>query len=368
MLTSTETDMIEQETTLQVATYCEVANLVKQKLQLDDLEIDKLYDIRTFGWAVPDFQNSVVPVYGLIRKRTKRLHLTFDDNTEVVCSTHHLFASDDRCDVLVATEMVVGDTLKKVTGEIVRLVNIEQLPEDDLYDFQIGSRKMLYSDLDGFVHHNTHTVEETLQNLGLEDGAGYFKNTSSGSPSGLYRTLFANRSGIVVLDDADTIVNTQEGRNLLKAALDTKKKRKLVWGKMAHWLFDPADDYEMAKADEAIANGEEPEKFPRYFDFEGRVIMISNLSLDVLDPDGALATRGFVMALNPTDDEVLAFMRKIAPNIKVEGGELSDEQRMAVVDLIERQGGDLNLRKLVRGLNMAASGVPNWERIIERYV
>jgi hypothetical protein len=213
----------------------------------------------------------------------------------------------------------------------------------------------------------THTVEETLSELGLEDGNGYFKNTSSGSPPGLYRTLFINKTGIVVLDDSDMIVNTQEGRNLLKAALDTKKRRKLVWGKMSSWLFDPADDYEMEKANQAIEAGEEPEKFPRYFDYEGRVIMISNLPLETLDPDGALATRGFVIALDPTDEEIVSFMRKIAPNIKVEGGNLSEEERLAVVDLLEKQGGALNIRKLVRGLNLAASGVPNYARLIERY-
>lgn len=215
----------------------------------------------------------------------------------------------------------------------------------------------------------THTVEETLSNLGLEDGNGYFKNTSSGSAAGLYKTLFMNRTGIVVLDDCDTIVATQEGRNLLKAALDTRKKRKLVWAKHASWLFDPANEEEMAKAMDSIAVGEEPEAFPKYYDFEGRVIMISNLPAETLDPDGALATRGFILTLNPTKDEVFAFMRKIAPNIKTEGErQLTDEERMEVVTLIEKQAGSANIRKLVRGLNMAASGVPNWQRIVERYV
>jgi len=216
----------------------------------------------------------------------------------------------------------------------------------------------------------THTVEETLSELGLEDGNGYFKNTSSGSAAGLYKTLFMNRTGIVVLDDCDTIVSTQEGRNLMKAALDTKKKRKLVWAKAASWLFDPANEEEMAKAMDSIAVGEEPEVFPRYYDFEGRVIMISNLPAETLDPDGALATRGFILTLNPTKDEVFAFMRKIVKNLKTEGGDRqpTDAERMEVIDLIEKQPGAANLRKLVRGLNMCASGVPNWQRIVERYV
>ncbi len=212
----------------------------------------------------------------------------------------------------------------------------------------------------------THSVEKTLSKLGLQDGDGYFKNTSSGSPAGLFKTLFMNRTGIVVLDDCDTIVNTQEGRNLLKAALDTKKKRKLVWGKTSSWLFDPNDEYEMEATLQAVEQGLEPEKFPRYFDFEGRIVMISNLDIDQIDPDGALSTRGFVLVLDPTREEVFTFMEKILPEIEVEG-DLPMSSRLEVLDLIKKQEGDVNIRKLVRGLNMAASGVPNWQRIVARY-
>jgi hypothetical protein len=278
-----------------------------------------------------------------------------------------MFATNARNDVIVASELKVGDLLAKTSGVIVVVVSkISTGVVSDVYDIQVQSEKMLYSDAAGFVHHNTHTVEETLQNLGLSDGDGYFKNTSSGSAAGLYKTLFMNRTGIVVLDDCDTIVSTQEGRNLLKAALDTKKKRKLVWAKAAAWLFDPADEALMGDALDAVDSGMEPEKFPRYFDFEGRVILISNLSPDVLDPDGALATRGFIITLDPTKAEVFAFMRKIAPNIPIEGT-LTLEERMAVVDLIEKQTGAVNIRKLVRGMNLAASGTPNWQRLVERY-
>lgn len=247
------------------------------------------------------------------------------------------------------------------------IVSIEYERNGDATCIMVDDPEHLYLTDNFITTHNTHTVEETLGELGLEDGNGYFKNTSSGSAAGLYKTLFMNRTGIVVLDDCDTIVATQEGRNLLKAALDTKKKRKLVWAKMGSWLFDPADEEEMAKAQDSIAVGEEPEMFPRYFDFEGRVIMISNLPAETLDPDGALATRGFIITLNPTKDEVFAFMRKIAPKIPVEGRQLTDAERNEVVDMIEKQPGSANIRKLVRGLNMAASGVQNWQRIVERY-
>lgn len=352
---------------LETKSFGELADIVKQHINAPELELNRLYDIRKFGWTVQDHNDEPIPVIGLIRKHSAALAFEFSDGSEIIVSTHHLFATDDRRDVTFAAELRVGDSITKIDGTKASVVSVTSLPPQDVYDIQVKSQKMLYRDAAGFVHHNTHTVEETLGELGLEDGNGYFKNTSSGSAAGLYKTLFMNRTGIVVLDDCDTIVATQEGRNLLKAALDTKKKRKLVWAKMGSWLFDPADEEEMAKAQDSIAVGEEPEMFPRYFDFEGRVIMISNLPAETLDPDGALATRGFIITLNPTKDEVFAFMRKIAPKIPVEGRQLTDAERNEVVDMIEKQPGSANIRKLVRGLNMMASGVPNYQRIIERY-
>lgn len=213
----------------------------------------------------------------------------------------------------------------------------------------------------------THTIEKALGDMGLQDGAGYFKNTGSSSPSGLYKTLFINKTGIVLIDDCDAIFDTQEGRNLLKAALDTKKSRKLVWGKSASWLFDPADDVSQEEAEQAIAIGAEPERFPRYFNFEGRVIMTSNLSTSTLDPDGALRTRGFVVSLAPTEVEVYEHIKKIIDDIEPEL-KLTHDERVAILDVISKQSRtQLNVRILIRAFNIAASGVANWERIVTRY-
>lgn len=360
---------METITSIQTKSFGELAALVQDHIG-HELEVNKLYNIRKFNWTVQDHNDSPVPILGFIRKQSPTIAFTFSDNSELIVSTHHLFATKDRGDVTFAWELKVGDTLTKFDGSPVSVTSAVECAEvSDVYDIQVQSKKMLYRDASGLVHHNTHTVEETLAEMGLEDGNGYFKNTSSGSAAGLYKTLYMNRTGIVMLDDCDTIVSTQEGRNLMKAALDTKKKRKLVWAKAASWLFDPNSQDEMQACQDAIEVGEEPEKFPKYYDFEGRVIMISNLPVETLDPDGALATRGFIITLDPTKDEVFAFMRKIVPHLKTEGEkQLSMEERLEVVKLIEMQPGSANIRKLVRGLNMAASGVPNWQRIVERYV
>lgn len=222
----------------------------------------------------------------------------------------------------------------------------------------------------------TYKVEEALGELGLSDGAGYFKNTTSASASGMYKTLYDYRDSIILFDDCDAVFKDQESRNLLKAATDTKHNRKIAWMKNAFWIYkgNPADLEK--NADEMRDDfGEDPmddedRKYPRFFTFSGRIIFISNLQLDQLDPDGALRTRGFVISINPTTDEMLNFMEKIIDTIKLEDGlSLDGETRRKVLDVVKggMNSDEMNMRKLVRGMNMAAADIPGWESLVSRY-
>lgn len=212
--------------------------------------------------------------------------------------------------------------------------------------------------------HNTHTVESQLNHLGLRDGDGYFKQTGSASASGIYRLLFQHRKELVLFDDADGALADQDGRNLIKAATDTKKVRKLAWAKNAKNLVDAE-----TITDEQIEAG----MLPSNFEFTGRIIFISNLPIDKLDPDRALRTRALMISIDPSDLEIVDFMRKIVDKIELEDGQVLDHaEREEVVDMIQNGAhSDLNIRKLVRGLNIRASakagGISNWQRLIKFY-
>ena len=201
----------------------------------------------------------------------------------------------------------------------------------------------------------THTVEEVLHELGLKDGDGYFKNTGTASPAGLYTLLFRYQDGVILFDDSDDALKDQEARNILKAATDTKKIRKLVWNKRGSNVVDPDDD----RSDEEILDAGE---IPRYFEFTGKVIFISNLNMDKLDPDGAIRTRAYMIDINPTDDEVYEFMEQICDKVPLQSGlSLSNKDRLKVIKIL-REGKSkqtANLRKLSRGLNMYAAGGAN---------
>lgn len=209
----------------------------------------------------------------------------------------------------------------------------------------------------------TNVVEKVLAKHGLTDGNGYFLNTGTASAAGVYALLYHNRNNIILFDDCDGALNDTDARNIIKAATDTKKIRKLVWNKKSSFIFDPDEE-------DADAHEEDPNMAPKFFDFKGRIIFISNLPLNKLDPDGSLRTRAFVINVDPSDEELLDHMGKILHDIRLEDGmnltKAEREEVLAVVKGAKKKSG-LSLRKLVRALNIAASGTANWARLVELY-
>jgi hypothetical protein len=208
----------------------------------------------------------------------------------------------------------------------------------------------------------TQTVEKALHEEGLSDGQGYLKIAGAASAPGIYTALYRNRHSIILFDDSDGALADVDARNIIKAATDTKKVRKISWNKKSSFIFNPLGA-------DAKKHFNDPDMAPSSFEFYGRIIFISNLSLSKLDPDGSLRTRAFIVNIDPTDDEMIAHMEKILPDIKLEQGlSLTPEEREHVLSVVKKNKRDgLSLRKLVRALNLAASGEPGWEKLVQLY-
>lgn len=214
----------------------------------------------------------------------------------------------------------------------------------------------------------TQTVEKVLKRHGMSRGNGYYRIAGSASAAGIYPFLYHHKNDIILFDDCDGALQDQDARNLIKGATDTQKVRELSWLKKASFTYDDTDE-EMSE-DTRDALQSDVEKAPKSFKFTGRVIFISNLPLAKLDPDGALRTRAFIINIDPTDEEMFAHMEKILFDIDLEEGfSLTKEERYNVLKVVKtsKRKGDVNLRKLVRSLNMAASGVPNWAVLVDLY-
>ena len=113
----------------------------------------------------------------------------------------------------------------------------------------------------------SYGVEKTLEaaNLfrtlaGKEPDYEVMKGTCT--PIGLYQTLYFNRKQgqVTLIDDCDDVLYDQTSLNLLKAALDSGKKRRLMWRAESR-VLDQAD-------------------IPDVFDFEGSVIFLSNINFE----------------------------------------------------------------------------------------
>jgi hypothetical protein len=148
----------------------------------------------------------------------------------------------------------------------------------------------------------TYTVTKTLEAHGYKDisdladfQVGAIINTRKcftmikgfSTAKGLYRTLFENNKSIVVFDDCDAVLKDPVALNLLKGALDSYGKRIISWN------ADMKD-----------------EDLPRSFNFEGRVIFISNLDQDRIDQ--AIRSRSMMIDLSMTLDQKIDRMEFIA--------------------------------------------------------
>ena len=66
---------------------------------------------------------------------------------------------------------------------------------------------------------------------------------------------------------------------------------------------------------------------------------------------------------------MLERMEEIMDDIKLEAGHLNHKERTEVLDVIKgsKRKDQASLRTLVRALNLAASGAPNWQRLVALY-
>lgn len=172
----------------------------------------------------------------------------------------------------------------------------------------------------------------------LDGDYHYVKGYSSAK--GLYRTLYENRSKLIVFDDCDTAWQNLVGANLLKAALDTDEDRWITWS---------AESYDQS--------------LPKRFLFEGRVIFISNVASE--DFPQPLITRSLRADVELTTEECFERMLQILPSEKFAPGVDMEVKQMAYEFLYENReiAAEISSRSLLNVIQVANSGSKLWKRI-----
>lgn len=211
----------------------------------------------------------------------------------------------------------------------------------------------------------SYGVEMTLERmnmtrtLNLAGSEKYDMITGGTSPIGLYIRLWENRKpgNVLVFDDCDAALWDQDQLNLLKAAMDTKQKRKICWMKESNSLKGAADG-----GDEDIPND---------FLFEGSIIFLTNLKFDNMRSKKIAAHLEAIMSrvhyldlcLDSRREQLLRVKQVVGEGMLDErnlGKKLEDKVVNYVYDNVDYLN-ELSLRTVLKVADLAAIDKDTWE-------
>ena len=209
----------------------------------------------------------------------------------------------------------------------------------------------------------SHGVEEvldrynTMQMLGGSQQFEVIKGAMS--PIGLYCKLFkmADKGKVVVFDDCDSIFQDELSLNILKAALDSKKKRTIHWN---------TDSFKLRN-----------EGVPDQFNFEASAIFITNLKFDKVKGKlrehlSALESRCHYMDLTiDTDKDKILRIKQVTNDGMLDSYKLSDEVKEDIMDFVDVNKNrlrELSLRTVLKIADLAIAFPLKWEAMAENTV
>ncbi len=175
------------------------------------------------------------------------------------------------------------------------------------------------------------------------------------SAIGLYKKLyeFSDSKNILVFDDCDSILLDDIALNILKAALDSSKKRTISWNTDSRLLRS--------------------EGIPDRFEFKGGAIFITNLKFEnvrskkLQDHLSALESRCHYIDLRmDTDREKVLRIKQIVKDGMLNDYELEDVAKDEIVDFVETNRArmrELSLRTVLKVADLRKSFPTNWQNM-----
>ncbi len=205
---------------------------------------------------------------------------------------------------------------------------------------------------------NTHQFladisgDETLKNFEIVKG--------SMTALGLYTKLyeFSDPKNILVFDDADGIFFDDVSLNILKAALDSSKSRRISW----------LSDSRLLKQ----------ECIPNSFEFKGGVVFITNLKFEnvkskkLQDHLAALESRCHYLDLTiDTEREKMLRITQIVKDGMLDDYNLSDDDKEEIIQYIDtnkKKLRELSLRTVLKVADLHRSFRSSWKEIADMTV
>ena len=280
-----------------------------------------------------------------------------DRNIKIACDGEHAYE-------------MVGDSVKVTKREETDEETIERLRErfDMLEDMTKATKKgdvraMIVSGPPGVG--KSHGVEKVLGKHDLiatlgEKPPKYEVVKGAMSAIGLYCKLYkmADKDNVIVFDDCDSIFSDELSLNILKAALDSKKTRRIHWN---------TDSFKLSN-----------EGVPDSFEFKGSAIFITNIKFDnvkskkMRDHLEALESRCHYIDLAiDTDREKLLRIKQITNDGMLDDYQLGQEVVEEIVDFCDinkKRLRELSLRTVLKVADLAKAFPNKWEAMAENTV
>lgn len=177
------------------------------------------------------------------------------------------------------------------------------------------------------------------------------------TPIGLFQTLYANADAgnILVFDDCDSILFDEVCLNMLKAVLDSGKKRTINW--------------------KSESNALRREGIPDRFEFKGGVIFITNVDFEnvrskkIQDHLAALMSRCHYIDLemNSMSDRFLRINQIVKDGMLTEYG-FGEAGNQEVVDFMVEKANylrEISLRMVLKVADLKKMAPENWQELAE---
>ena len=177
------------------------------------------------------------------------------------------------------------------------------------------------------------------------------------SALGLYSKLyeFSDRKNILVFDDCDSVLLDDLSLNILKAALDTSKKRMIHWNTDSHML--------------------NKEGIPNSFEFKGGAIFITNIKFDhvrskkLRDHLEALESRCHYLDLTiDTEREKILRIKQIVRDGMLDAYEFEELGVEDVLNFVTdnaKRMRELSLRTVLKVADLRKSFPDRWKAVAE---
>ena len=280
-----------------------------------------------------------------------------DRNIKIACDGEHAYEAVDASTKTTKREETDEETIERLRERFDMLEDMTKATKKG------DVRAMIVSGPPGVG--KSHGVEKVLGKHDLiatlgERAPKYEVVKGAMSAIGLYCKLYkmADKDNVIVFDDCDSIFSDELSLNILKAALDSKKTRRIHWN---------TDSFKLRN-----------EGVPDSFEFKGSAIFITNIKFDnvkskkMRDHLEALESRCHYIDLAiDTDREKLLRIKQITNDGMLNEYKLTEETVQEIVDFCDinkKRLRELSLRTVLKVADLAKAFPEKWEAMAENTV